>query len=272
MAVKFYPDEHKYVSIDEEMAIDWVSVTTMLHFFREPFDEMKMSEISSKGKNPKYKGKKPEDIRAIWKAENLRAITLGSWYHDMREKDLLSCSQIDGARVVQIKEVDGVKVAPDQKLTPGIYPEHFVYLLSKGVCGQADLIKVIDDEIHIIDYKTNKEIKTEGYKGRNGVKKMLPPLQHLDDCNFNDYCLQLSTYMYIMLKHNRYLKPGKMEIHHIKFGVEELDENGYPITSIDAMGEPVVLEIIPYEVPYLKNEVEKMLHIVSSNPEKFKKH
>lgn len=272
MAVKFYPEEHKYVSVDPDLDIDWISVTTLLHHFKEPFDEIKMSELCSKGKNPKYKGKDPEEIRKVWKAENKRATTLGSWYHDMREKDLLSCSQVDGVKVVQPEESEGVKTAPDQKLTPGIYPEHFVYLLSKGVCGQADYVEVIDNVINIRDYKTNKEIKTEGFKGRNGSKKMLPPLNHLDDCNFNDYSLQLSMYMYIMLKHNKHLQPGYMQIEHIKFGVEELDENGYPITSLDAMGDPVVLDVIPYKVPYLKDEVEKILHIASKNKHLFKKH
>ena len=207
MAIKFYADTHKYVSVDVENPIDWISVTRLIHHFKEPFDEMKMSELCSKGKNPKYVGKTPEEIRAIWKSENTRAITLGSWYHDRREQDILNCNTItrNGIPLTIIDPLmDGyVKLAPSQALSEGIYPEHLIYLMSAGICGQADRVEVVNDCIDLYDYKTNKEIKKEGFKTASGkTKKMLPPLSHLDDCNFNDYALQLSIYMYMMLKHN----------------------------------------------------------------------
>ncbi len=46
--------------------------------------------------------------------------------------------------------------------------------------------------------------------------------------------------MYIMLKHNHNLKPGKLEIHHIVFEIEDLTEHGYPIIATDPAGEPIV--------------------------------
>ena len=41
-----------------------------------------------------------------------------------------------------------LKYAPDQKLIPGIYPEHFVYLKSASICGQADYVEIIDNKIN----------------------------------------------------------------------------------------------------------------------------
>lgn len=273
MAIKFYADTHKYESIDVENPIDWISVTRLIHLFKEPFDEIKMSEACSKGKNPKYVGKTPAEIRKIWKDENTRAVTLGSWYHDQRERDVLSCNTItrNGRELTIIDPLmDGVvKLAPSQSLTEGIYPEHLIYLMSVGICGQADRVEVVGDNIDLYDYKTNKEIKLEGFIGRNGKsKKMLGPLAHLDDCNFNDYALQLSIYMYMMLKHNYHLNPGKMQIDHVEFEIASLDKNGYPIAKLDKEGNAIVKKVTPYEIPYLKKEVIALFKHVQLNREK----
>ena len=101
---------------------------------------------------------------------------------------------------------------------------------------------------------------------------MLGPVAHLDDCNLNHYNLQLSIYMYIILKHNPNLKPGKLIIHHISFHEkEETDEFGYPITELSAEGEPIIRDIEVYEMPYLKNEVIALLKWYENNKDKVKK-
>lgn len=270
--IKFIADSHSYSSVDKADDIQWVSVTRLLHHFKEQFDPIAMSIRCSKGKNPKYKGKTPEEIRAIWEKENKRSVTLGSWFHDQREKQTLECSTItrDGIELPIISPVmDGlIKYSPDQKLVEGVYPEHMVYLKSAGVCGQADRIEIVGDTIHVYDYKTNKEIKTKGYEYFDGrVKKMLGPLSHLDECEFNDYALQLSTYMYIINKHNYNLRPGKIQIDHVVFEVEGENEDGYPIVALDAAGNPIVKEVKPMVVPYLKREVMAMFKWLDDNRE-----
>ena len=277
MSVKFYADDHKYISIDERDPIDWISVTRLIHFFKEPFDTVKMADACSKGKNPKYNKMKPEDIIALWASENKRAVNLGSWYHDQREKDLLACNTITReGRELQIVNplMDGmVKLAPDQQLVEGIYPEHLVYLKSVGICGQADRIEIVNDRIDVYDYKTNKEIKTESFVGKNGKsKKLLGPLSHLDECNYNEYALQLSTYMYIIQKHNFNLNPGKIQLDHVEFEIDHLDKNGYPVVAYDAKGDPMVKKVIPYELPYMKKEVIAMFKYVQENREKILNH
>jgi hypothetical protein len=118
------------------------------------------------------------------------------------------------------------------------------------------LVEVVNGRVNIIDYKTNKEIKMESYKNWEGVSdKMLSPIDHLDDCNFSHYALQLSIYMYIILKHNPKLLPGKIFIHHITFEENGKDTNGYPLTKYDHNGDPVVKEVIPIVIPYLYDEV-----------------
>lgn len=269
MAVKFYDKDHSYKSIDEKENIKWTSVTTLIHKFKKPFDSEATALKCSKGRNPKYNKMTPEEILALWKKENKRAINLGSWYHDQRERDLLACNTITrsgNALTVINPLMDGdVKLAPEQNLSEGIYPEHFVYLKSACVCGQGDRVEVYDGKINLYDYKTNKEIKLEGFKGPGGkTEKMLPPLSHLDACNYNDYALQLSVYMYIMLKHNRSLEKGVIQMDHVEFEIESYDKNGYPVVSNDAAGDPLVKNVKSYELPYLKKEVITMLKYLNN--------
>lgn len=262
MALIFIADTHTYKSFNEP-EIEWISATRLVHSFARKFDAQKKAVECSKGQNKKYRGKKPEDIIAIWEAENKRAVDLGSWYHDQREKSILSCKSITREGVeLSIKRPimkEEIKYAPLQRLDNGIYPEHLVYLKSFGVCGQADRIEVVNGYVNVYDYKTNKEIKMKGFGRGKTTEKMLPPLSHLENCNYSEYCLQMSLYMFMVLKHNPNLKPGKIQLEHILFEIEEFDKNGYPIVALDALGDPMIKEVVPYEIPFLKKEVLAML-------------
>lgn len=270
--LKFIPENHKYVSDDNT---DWLSVTSFISNFKQPFDADKIAEKSSRNKKSKWYGMTPEEIKAAWKVEANRATTLGTWYHNCREGDICSFQDMErhGQTVPVFKpiEKDGVKYSPNQKLVDGIYPEHMVYLKSAGICGQSDLVEVINGEVHITDYKTNKEIKTEGFTNWEGVtQKMNPPVAHLDDCHLMHYALQLSMYMFIILKHNPKLKAGTLTIHHILFQEAGRDKFNNPITALDTNGDPIVLDVIPYDLPYLKQEAIAMLHWLEDNRSKLK--
>ena len=185
MTLTFKPDNHQYTSDD---GTRWTSVTTIVSAYKEPFDSQSIAEKSSKNKKSKWYGIDPKEIQAIWKAEADRSITLGTYYHNQREKDLLNCDTLtrygcELSIIPSIEDDNGCKIAPEQKLTNGIYPEHFVYLTSAGWCGQADLVEVVNGVVNVSDYKTSKKIDRESYKNWEGIsKKMLSPLQHLDDC------------------------------------------------------------------------------------------
>ena len=265
MAIVFKPETHSYTSIDASDNITWTSVTSIISKFKKPFDADGIALKSSKNKKSKWYNMSPDDIKEAWKNESQKAMNLGTWYHNQRERDLLACETISREDIIIpiIKpiEIDGIKKAPDQKLTNGIYPEHMVYLKSASMCGQADRVEVVNDKVNIYDYKTNKEIKTESYVNWEGLSdRMLTPLNHMDDCNLNHYALQLSLYMYMIIKHNPKLKPGKMIIEHITF--EEAGKDAYDnrVVLYDQFGEPVVSGVVEYEVPYLKNEVISIIN------------
>lgn len=274
MELKFTAETHKYETVNDPTK-KWISATGIIKAFTEPFNSDEIAEKCSKSKKSKWYGLTPEEIKEMWSKESKRATTLGSWYHDQREKDLLACDtlQRDGMNLPIIHPIiDGdFKFAPDQKLVPGIYPEHFVYLKSILICGQADRVEVVGDTVNIYDYKTNKKMR-EVYTDWEGVsKKMIGPLSHIEDSDLMHYALQLSIYMYIILKHNHNLKPGKLQIHHIIFEVESEDKYGFPTTAVDAAGDPIIKEIVPYDLPYLKNEVNDIIKYIKIYPKEFER-
>jgi len=268
--LSFEPENHKYKSLDPNDTIDWVSVTTVIGYFKQPFDSKAIAKKSSKN-SKKWQGLTPERIREIWKAEAKRATDLGTWYHDQREHDLVSCDTINRHEAIlqvvkPLVNDKGYKVSSSQKLLSGIYPEHLVFLRSIGICGQSDLVEIAHGLIHITDYKTNKEIKMQSYVNWEGIsQKMNHPVSHLDDCNYFHYALQLSAYMYMIQKHNPTLKPGNLILHHILFETDGEDAYGYPIVSRTEQGDPIVKEVIPYELPYLKDEVITIFQWIKDN-------
>jgi thiol-disulfide isomerase/thioredoxin len=266
--ILFEPQAHAYSSIEADQ-IEWISATTLIGGLKEPFDGKAISLKSSKNKRSKWYGMDPEQILAVWKGEADRACSLGNFYHDQRESDILALETMQRHGKVlpifaPVYDELGRKVAPDQRLQDGIYPELMVYLKSAGVCGQSDLVEVVDGRVHITDYKTNKKIETASYVSWDGVsKKMLPPVDNLDDCNFNHYNLQLSLYMYIILRHNPKLRFGSLTIHHIQFETAGEDAYGYPISKLDDNGDPILKGIEVFPMPYLREEIQR---IVASLP------
>jgi hypothetical protein len=277
MSIIFSAIDHSYSSIDDSDNIDWISVTTLISHLKKSFDAKSTAAKVSKNKRSKWYGIEPAKIESIWKNEADRATTLGTFYHNQRETDLCSLASMEREGVtipiiVPSGETNGLRFAPSQKLEAGVYPEHMVYLKSAGICGQSDLVEVVNGKVNIIDYKTNKEIKTESFVNWEGAsEKMLEPVNHLDDCNFNHYALQLSIYMYIILKHNPKLKPGRIFIHHVVFEQAGEDDYGYPITQLDNDGNPIVKEVIPISVPYLVDEVISLFHWLKDNKHKINK-
>ena len=264
MAIIFKEEGHTYESNDQDK-IDWISVTSLINMFKEPFDGKTQAKKSSKNKRSKWYGMTSKEILDAWENEKNRAIKLGNWYHNQREADILDFKTIerDGIEIPIVKPLvkkDGIKLAPEQKLFDGVYPEHLVYLKSAKLCGQADVVEIVNGVININDYKTNKEIKEKGYTNWEGItKKLYNPVSHLDDCHLNHYSLQLSIYAYIIKKHNPKLKVGKLTIQHVKFKQIGTDKNGYPINE-HINGEPILEEIKMYDLPYLKNEVVNIIN------------
>jgi hypothetical protein len=268
--IKFIEDGHFYTSVIPD-DIKWLGVTTLVGHLHEKFDSeataIKCSQKKPTAKYPnKWYGMTPKEILEAWDTERIRSTELGSWYHKMREDALYEKRALN---IFKPDMRDGVKYAPNQTLIEGIYPEHLVYLKSEGICGQSDYVEVKEAKVYIKDYKTSKEIKRKAFVNWEGIIKMMTgPVKHLEDCHFYHYALQLSVYMYMILRHNPNLTAGQMFIEHVKFEIESEDKHGYPIYKKDEQGNFIVKEIEEIEVPYLRKEIHAIINWLKDNRQK----
>lgn len=271
----FTEENHLYKSPEySPHQINWISGTAIVEIFTEVFDEMAVAIACSNGtsKTKKYIGLTPVEIIDIWHTENKRSTDAGSKYHLQKETKLISqpLQKREGLLypVYPPIMIDGKKIAGPQKLEEGIYPEHMMYLLSAGICGQADRVEIIKKYIDLYDHKTNKKLEFESWKDRMGrSKKMLRILRHLDDCNFMHYSLQLSIYMYMIRKHNYNLTPRKLVLEHATFEIDKVDKYGFPTYLVDVEGNPVVKDVTSYNVDYLEKEVIAVINYIKDNPD-----
>lgn len=235
--VKFIEDIHKYEDLTDGSS--WTSVTTFIHNF-EPKKDWEAIAMRYAKKN----GMTLDEVQNLWKAENKKAIDRGTLFHKMREEELLGCETINELPINTPLMDGSIKLAPPQKLLAGIYPELLVTLPSAKICGQADYVEITKDNlINIKDYKTNKEIKMQGFRNWEGVEERLEgPLNNIANSNYWIYALQLNIYAYIIKRNNPKLKIGKLELLHIKFDEEN-----------------EVKEIIPYVLPDLQKDVRRAI-------------
>ena len=271
----FFNDEtHAYY--DKNTLERYTSVTTMIHEYTQPFDEIFWSNYkalealltedvfaSIKGELLNKKKintdwllnnididldvleQKAEEIRKGYEKARNESCEIGSAIHLKKEMSFYGNKEFNFSKY-GFDEVCGEFVCQKNyyklDLDRGVYPEFMISCDIDGlkISGQVDLLIINGDEVIIIDWKTNREIKKTSYydKFKKKHQTMKFPLSNLMDTNFWHYTMQLSTYMY-MLQH---LKPnlkckGLMLIHIDK---ETGEETKYP-------------------VEYLKNDVERMI-------------
>jgi len=255
MKVTFKDEGHIYESFP---ARSWTSVTRLIESYTNEFDAPRQARISSQAPSSKWFGLDPSRIEAIWDRENKRSTDTGSLYHGEMERLAIKVGQKKHrGKVIKVYPSlieDGVKVARDQHLEDGVYPEHIVYHEKIGAVGQIDLPMVANGFVDIDDYKTNKKIEMESFGGQ----MMLGPVSHLPDCNYWHYSLQLSIYMELILLKNKAHKAGNLNLKHVEFELERRDKYGFPVIRMKN-GNPVVASKTTYKLPFLKDEAIALL-------------
>ena len=156
-----------------------------------------------------------------------------------------------------------------------IYSEIGAFLIDYLISGTIDIFCYRPTDFVILDWKTNRDgLKFEaGYYKKDKstipnqltnewIKKkqnMLPPLNHLDDCNGMHYTMQLSLYA-IMAEIILDIPCVGLGLCHIgspwvlnKYGQPLRDNEGY---HVDPNGEEIVKW---FKIQYLKNEAKALL-------------
>jgi hypothetical protein len=189
--IVFHEDEHKYTYNGYECK----SVTTLLKDYKHIFDDVLIA-----GKYAKKNGLELIDVLKNWDQIREKSGTIGTEVHRYAEMKFLQKAYIPHWYEYEppmqlLTYVDNFYHDTKNKLIP-IKLEFVIGSFNKRLCGMIDKLfwNVKAKELQIWDYKTSKKIETSSpfkNKMRNG-------LQHLDDCEYNTYSLQLGIYKKII--------------------------------------------------------------------------
>lgn len=271
--IAFNEEAHRYWDINNENK-KFISVTTLIGKFGQPYDKEfwsaykalekllppdawkveKKSLLNTKRFNKeilKIHGISESDFNALqqeildtWQEENRKSCERGTKIHAQLENAFYK-----GGKNVKLDKfgIGGKfecrKNYTELDLPYGVYPEYLIYRSSPdgilNIAGQIDCLVKNGNEIVIIDHKTNKKLDLKSFfnnQSKSSVK-MKYPLNTLDDCNYNHYQMQLSTYAWMLQKINP------------NFVIKDLILNYYDHDGNNTL----------YHCDYLKTEVERML-------------
>ena len=192
--VVFDPGPHTYTNSDGR---EFRSVSRILNSIEIPFDAQAVSLAMSKGDK-----RRQAQLLAEWKKKGQDSLDKGNFIHDNLEEyhKLGTCDEKLKDVVEQIK--------PLYSKYYRVYSEVMLSDQEYAVAGQTDLVvqRQRSDKslFDFYDYKTNqsKGIEFDSIRRKKDPwqhynKFFLPPLDHLEDCNYTRYSLQLSIYAYL---------------------------------------------------------------------------
>lgn len=270
--IAFSESDHVYWNVQDNEK--YISVTTLIHNYTQPFDKefwsaykalekllpkdswaiekksLQNSKMFDKDILEQYNiselefNKVQQSILDSWDEENRKSCERGTKIHAELEQSFYNNPKDISLQKFGIGgKFECKKDYSELDLEYGVYPEYLISRESPDkvlrLAGQVDLIVKQGNEITICDWKTNKEIKQKSFYNvkTKSSSKMKYPLNTLDDVNFNHYTLQLSTYAWMLQKINP------------NFIIKDL-----VLVHFDHNDKQTV-----YHCPYLKKEVEKML-------------
>ena len=271
--IAFEEEAHIYYDVTKPEQ-KFISVTTLIHSFTQPFDKEFWSAYKALEKllskedwaiekksllnTKKFDkvllelhnitedefNKEQQTILDMWDEENRNSCERGTRIHaDLENSFYKKKKDIDLSKYQIGGKFECIKDHNNLDLENGVYPEYLISRVSEDgklrIAGQIDLLVKKGNKIIIGDWKTNKKIDLKSFfdSKTKTSSKMKYPLNNLDDCNYNHYCLQLSTYAWMIQK----LNP--------EFEIEDL-----VLVHFDHTDNMTV-----YHLPYLKDEVIKML-------------
>lgn len=253
--IKFIESTHQYLTEDDR---ELISVSAFTKQFEE---EKNWKAIAKRYAAKQTKEGNPvntEEVLAKWERKRDESARIGTMYHTIREEELINSNQAS-LNVSPCQYIDDNKwsVPINQLENNTVYPELMIYDIENMICGQSDKVIISNNKIHIWDYKTDAEIKFKAFSSDwVKPKKLLKPIQHLDECNGNIYSIKMSLYMYMLWKANKgRFQPGDIVIEHVHL-LRDPNNDNIPVLRD---GRPVVKKIDKIVLPYRKKEVEAML-------------
>lgn len=220
--VIFTDHNHTYTNVKTGEKL--ISVSTLINKYVEPFDPTGIILYKCAQKE----GISKAELKARWDKKRDDSCVKGTKFHEQAEHYFLHGEVPEGPDKKIVS-----KFAKSVKFNGTVFPEILVYSLDLGIAGQSD-IAVYDKKTHSVaiqDFKTNAEMYKKVYK------KLLYPLNHLNDTKINKYALQLSLYCYLLQLKGFEIRKNELCLYWIK-------DNDF--------------EVIPIE--YLEKDVKNLIN------------
>lgn len=247
---KFFENGHYYTYKDKQVGI---SVTKYISQFENEFDSNTLSQKAA-DKN----GISQFEVLNEWKRKGeyscLKGTAIHEWLQDnyANREYKFDLSQLEEyPEYYKIEDIEHLKQMAIDFIND--YKNRYILIGDEILCGipDFDIASAIDllfydtvnNEVVLADIKTNTDLK--GWKNTPSyVKKMLKPLEDIKDITFEHYKIQLSIYRYFLEEYAHIPINDNMFIVYLSE-----KEESYNIIQI----------------PYLKNEVEKILKLRRAN-------
>ena len=247
---KFFENGHYYTYKDKQVGI---SVTKYISQFENEFDSDTLSQkVADKNGISQF------EVLNEWKRKGeyscLKGTAIHEWLQDnyANREYKFNLSQLEEyPEYYKIEDIEHLKQMAIDFIND--YKNRYILIGDEILCGipDFDIASAIDllfydtvnNEVVLADIKTNTDLK--GWKSTPSyVKKMLQPLEDIKDITFEHYKIQLSIYRYFLEEYAHIPISDNMFIVYLS----EKEKN-YNIIQI----------------PYLKNEVEKILKLRRAN-------
>lgn len=223
--IRLDPVAHRYW--DNHTGHEYLSVTQLVGRHKSPFDEQFHS-----ARIAKRDGKTQKQVLAEWALKRDTATERGQRLHSVVE-GFLKRNELPSGHLPLLASISKwiAGQRPDFVLS-----ERILFDEASRTAGTMDIGLVFHwpSRVVIPDVKTN----AEGMKAFSYNRKMLAPLEHLDDCDKTHYALQLSLYALMW------------------------ERQGYAPDGLWALWiEPPATRIDPIPLPYLRDEAKALLAI-----------
>lgn len=247
---KFFENGHYYTYKDKQVGI---SVTKYISQFENEFDSDTLSQkVADKNGTSQF------EVLNEWKRKGeyscLKGTAIHEWLQDnyANREYKFDLSQLEEyPEYYRIEDIEHLKQMAIDFIND--YKNRYILIGDEILCGipDFDIASAIDllfydtvnNEVVLADIKTNTDLK--GWKNTPSyVKKMLQPLEDIKDITFEHYKIQLSIYRYFLEEYAHIPISDNMFIVYLSE-----KEKSYNIIQI----------------PYLKNEVEKILKLRRAN-------
>ena len=189
--VTLEPISHRYFDKDGR---EYESVSRFIGRFKQPFDREMISRRTAKSRKVSQ-----ATILAEWDKKRDNAIDHGNRIHDALDK-------FDKTTIIDPENED---LRPTILAISVLFRDYYrnvseavLYDTESLIAGTTD--KILQTTSHaksVIDFDDYKTNLSKGIEFKSSYGNyMTGPVSHLQDCNYNHYALQLSTYAYLFQK------------------------------------------------------------------------